>query len=146
MFWFPVVTERFCDELVAEMENYGSWSDGSNSVSIRSQSLDVVQTNYIATNRFSWMKNDVTLCSSASVIALSTFINIENLSTRLFWLVFRLDLMFLVDSVLSGDRKHPYIRTFVISWLNLRYEHPFDILINFQVSIEQTRSNYIHFS
>jgi len=30
VFWFPVLTERFCDELVAEMENFGSWSDGSN--------------------------------------------------------------------------------------------------------------------
>jgi len=31
VFWFPVVTERFCDELVAEMEHYGSWSDGTSS-------------------------------------------------------------------------------------------------------------------
>jgi procollagen-lysine,2-oxoglutarate 5-dioxygenase len=30
VFWFPIVTERFCDELVAEMENFGRWSDGSN--------------------------------------------------------------------------------------------------------------------
>lgn len=30
VFWFPIVTERFCDELVAEMENFGSWSDGTN--------------------------------------------------------------------------------------------------------------------
>lgn len=28
-----MVTERFCDELVGEMENFGRWSDGSNSVS-----------------------------------------------------------------------------------------------------------------
>ena len=28
-----MVTERFCDELIAEMENFGQWSDGSNSVS-----------------------------------------------------------------------------------------------------------------
>ena len=33
VYWFPIVTERFADELVAEMENYGKWSDGSNSVS-----------------------------------------------------------------------------------------------------------------
>ncbi|XP_061777230.1 procollagen-lysine,2-oxoglutarate 5-dioxygenase 2 [Nerophis ophidion] len=28
VFWFPVFTERACDELVEEMENYGSWSGG----------------------------------------------------------------------------------------------------------------------
>lgn len=33
VFWFPVVTDRFADEFVAEMENYGMWSDGSNHVS-----------------------------------------------------------------------------------------------------------------
>ena len=32
VFWFPVVTERFADEFVAELENYGKWSDGSNNV------------------------------------------------------------------------------------------------------------------
>ncbi|XP_059089131.1 multifunctional procollagen lysine hydroxylase and glycosyltransferase LH3-like isoform X1 [Tigriopus californicus] len=30
VFWFPIVTERFADELIEEMENYGDWSDGSN--------------------------------------------------------------------------------------------------------------------
>ncbi|KAK4008169.1 procollagen-lysine,2-oxoglutarate 5-dioxygenase 1 isoform X2 [Daphnia magna] len=30
VFWFPMVTERFCDELVGEMENFGQWSDGTN--------------------------------------------------------------------------------------------------------------------
>lgn len=33
VFWFPMVTERFCDELVGEMENFGQWSDGTNTVS-----------------------------------------------------------------------------------------------------------------
>ncbi len=33
VFWFPIVSERFADELVAEMENYGKWSDGTNNVS-----------------------------------------------------------------------------------------------------------------
>ncbi|XP_059468645.1 multifunctional procollagen lysine hydroxylase and glycosyltransferase LH3 [Neocloeon triangulifer] len=31
VYWFPVVTERYCDELIAEMENFGQWSDGKNS-------------------------------------------------------------------------------------------------------------------
>nr|CAH0113763.1 unnamed protein product [Daphnia galeata] len=30
VYWFPITTERFCDELVAEMENFGQWSDGTN--------------------------------------------------------------------------------------------------------------------
>ena len=32
VYWFPIVSDRFADELVAEMEHYGRWSDGSNSV------------------------------------------------------------------------------------------------------------------
>ncbi|KAM6978085.1 procollagen-lysine,2-oxoglutarate 5-dioxygenase 2 isoform 2-T2 [Aplochiton taeniatus] len=28
VFWFPVFSERACDEIVEEMENYGSWSGG----------------------------------------------------------------------------------------------------------------------
>ncbi|XP_077480891.1 procollagen-lysine,2-oxoglutarate 5-dioxygenase 2 isoform X2 [Stigmatopora argus] len=28
VFWFPVFTEKACDELVEEMENHGSWSGG----------------------------------------------------------------------------------------------------------------------
>uniref|UniRef100_A0A671QBR3 procollagen-lysine 5-dioxygenase n=1 Tax=Sinocyclocheilus anshuiensis TaxID=1608454 RepID=A0A671QBR3_9TELE len=28
VFWFPVVSEKACDELVNEMENHGSWSGG----------------------------------------------------------------------------------------------------------------------
>jgi len=30
VYWFPILTERFCDELVGEMENFGKWSDGTN--------------------------------------------------------------------------------------------------------------------
>ena len=33
VYWFPIVTHRFADELVSECENYGKWSDGSNNVS-----------------------------------------------------------------------------------------------------------------
>ncbi|XP_065349170.1 multifunctional procollagen lysine hydroxylase and glycosyltransferase LH3 isoform X2 [Cloeon dipterum] len=31
VYWFPIVTPRYCDELVAEMENFGQWSEGKNS-------------------------------------------------------------------------------------------------------------------
>ena len=32
VFWFKIGTDAFCDDLVAIMENYGKWSDGSNKV------------------------------------------------------------------------------------------------------------------
>ncbi|OWF41242.1 procollagen-lysine,2-oxoglutarate 5-dioxygenase 1-like isoform X2 [Mizuhopecten yessoensis] len=31
VFWFPIVTDAFCDELISEMENHGQWSGGRNS-------------------------------------------------------------------------------------------------------------------
>lgn len=34
VFWFPVVSEKFCSHLISEMEHFGKWSDGSNRVSI----------------------------------------------------------------------------------------------------------------
>lgn len=30
---FPFLSERFCEELIQIMENFGQWSDGSNKVS-----------------------------------------------------------------------------------------------------------------
>lgn len=30
MFWFPIVTDIFCESLIDIMESYGKWSDGSN--------------------------------------------------------------------------------------------------------------------
>lgn len=33
VFWFPVFSEKACDEIVEEMEHYGSWSGGSHEVS-----------------------------------------------------------------------------------------------------------------
>lgn len=32
VFWFPVLSEKACNELVDEMENYGSWSGGNHEV------------------------------------------------------------------------------------------------------------------
>ncbi|KTG41190.1 hypothetical protein cypCar_00037587 [Cyprinus carpio] len=32
VFWFPVLSEKACDELVEEMENHGSWSGGRHEV------------------------------------------------------------------------------------------------------------------
>lgn len=33
VFWFPVFTEKACDEIVEEMEHYGVWSGGRHEVS-----------------------------------------------------------------------------------------------------------------
>ncbi|BFZ23213.1 hypothetical protein BsWGS_26252 [Bradybaena similaris] len=30
VYWFPIVSDTFCDEFVAELENYGKWSSGKN--------------------------------------------------------------------------------------------------------------------
>lgn len=30
VYWFPIVSDAFCDDLVAIMEAYGKWSDGRN--------------------------------------------------------------------------------------------------------------------
>lgn len=31
VYWFPIGTDQFADDMIAIMENYGKWSDGSNS-------------------------------------------------------------------------------------------------------------------
>ncbi len=49
VFWFPIVTERFADELVAEMENLGTWSDGTNNV----------RTLHLAKNEVHKSENDI---------------------------------------------------------------------------------------
>lgn len=33
VFWFPILSETACDELVGEMEHYGQWSGGKHHVS-----------------------------------------------------------------------------------------------------------------
>ena len=35
VYWFPMFTERFCADFVAEAEHFGKWSDGSNNVRIQ---------------------------------------------------------------------------------------------------------------
>lgn len=30
VYWFPIVSDHFCDDLVAIMENFGKWSSGDN--------------------------------------------------------------------------------------------------------------------
>lgn len=35
VYWFPVASPRFCQELIEICETYGKWSDGSNKVNIK---------------------------------------------------------------------------------------------------------------
>ena len=39
VFWFPIISDRFADELVAEMEAFGAWSDGTNKVGLNLSKL-----------------------------------------------------------------------------------------------------------
>lgn len=34
VYWFPIVSSRFCKEFIEIMENFGKWSDGSNNVCV----------------------------------------------------------------------------------------------------------------
>lgn len=47
-----MTTERFCDELVGEMENFGQWSDGTNSVSKLQSSVNRKRSRDLQTNLF----------------------------------------------------------------------------------------------
>ena len=33
VYWFPIVSDTFCEEFIAEFENFGKWSGGKNVVS-----------------------------------------------------------------------------------------------------------------
>lgn len=44
VYWFHVVTDAFCDDLVAIMENFGKWSDGSNNDSRLEGGYEAVPT------------------------------------------------------------------------------------------------------
>uniref|UniRef100_H3D5E7 procollagen-lysine 5-dioxygenase n=1 Tax=Tetraodon nigroviridis TaxID=99883 RepID=H3D5E7_TETNG len=44
VFWFPVFTQKACDELVEEMEHFGSWSGGKHEVSDSPKALSCVST------------------------------------------------------------------------------------------------------
>ena len=33
VYWYPLVTDKFCQDYIEEMENFGQWSGGKNVVS-----------------------------------------------------------------------------------------------------------------
>lgn len=60
VYWFPIVTEVFCEELIAIMENFGKWSDGSSSDERLKGGYEAVPTRDIHMNQVGldkmWLK------------------------------------------------------------------------------------------
>ena len=54
VYWFPVFTEKFCQEFVAEAEHFGVWSDGSNSDSRLESGYEAVPTRDIHMNQIGY--------------------------------------------------------------------------------------------
>lgn len=48
VFWFPVLSEKACDEIVEEMEHYGLWSGGKHEVSTVGGDFLSIKVNDIA--------------------------------------------------------------------------------------------------
>lgn len=51
VYWFPIFTDRFCDEFVAEAEHFGKWSDGTNSDNRLQGGYEAVPTRDIHMNQ-----------------------------------------------------------------------------------------------
>nr|XP_020457902.1 procollagen-lysine,2-oxoglutarate 5-dioxygenase 2 isoform X2 [Monopterus albus] len=56
VFWFPVFSEKACDELVEEMEHYGSWSGGKHEDSRIAGGYETVPTDDIHMKQISFDK------------------------------------------------------------------------------------------
>lgn len=60
VYWFPIVTERFCQDLVAIMEHFGRWSDGSSNDERLQGGYEAVPTRDIHMNQVGlepmWLK------------------------------------------------------------------------------------------
>lgn len=60
VYWFPIGTDRFCDDLVAIVEGYGKWSDGSNNDERLQGGYEAVPTRDIHMNQVGldavWLK------------------------------------------------------------------------------------------
>lgn len=60
VYWFAMVTERFCDDLVAIMEAFGKWSDGSSNDERLNTGYEAVPTRDIHMNQvgleYMWLK------------------------------------------------------------------------------------------
>ena len=54
VFWYPLFTEQFCDEIVAEMEHLGAWSDGSNKDSRLEGGHENISTRDVQVRQVDW--------------------------------------------------------------------------------------------
>ena len=54
VYWFPIFTETFCREFVAEAENYGRWSDGTNNDARLESGYEAVPTRDIHMNQINF--------------------------------------------------------------------------------------------
>ena len=43
MYWFPIVSEKYCDDLIKTMEAFGKWSGGTNQVSTCAKAIHSVE-------------------------------------------------------------------------------------------------------
>lgn len=60
VYWIPIGTEQFCDDLVAIMEGYGKWSDGSNNVCVLFQlflSILLIKTINLGYKATKWIRS-----------------------------------------------------------------------------------------
>ena len=54
VYWFPMFTERFCADFIAEAENFGKWSDGSNNDKRLEGGYEAVPTRDIHMNQIGY--------------------------------------------------------------------------------------------
>ncbi|KAF5287566.1 hypothetical protein FQA39_LY15895 [Lamprigera yunnana] len=54
VYWMPIVSQRFCDDLIAMMEAFGGWSDGRNEDNRLTGGYEAVPTRDIHMNQVGW--------------------------------------------------------------------------------------------
>lgn len=57
VFWFPILTDKFCDDYVDEMETFGQWSGGKHDDSRLQGGYENVPTVDIHTNQIGWERH-----------------------------------------------------------------------------------------
>ncbi|KAK2187715.1 hypothetical protein NP493_156g03050 [Ridgeia piscesae] len=57
VYWFPMVTPKFCQDYIDEMENFGKWSGGKNQDERLAGGYENVPTVDIHTNQIGWEKH-----------------------------------------------------------------------------------------
>jgi procollagen-lysine,2-oxoglutarate 5-dioxygenase len=57
VYWFPIVSKRFCQSLINMMENFGKWSDGTNQDTRLEGGYEAVPTRDIHMNQVGWERH-----------------------------------------------------------------------------------------